>query len=127
MSKLDGSKATPVGDIPVEMLKYTIDVHASFLTKIIKASIRNGCFPDGLKAAEGTPIFKKNDDLDKKYCIPISVLPHVSKIIEHFMGACLSSTDKIVLVNYTIFELLMSIFNNSLFSSSLKRLALKLL
>ena len=125
MSKLDGSKATPVGDIPVEMLKYTIDVHASFLTKIIKASIRNGCFPDGLKAAEGTPIFKKNDDLDKKYCIPISVLPHVSKIIEHFMGACLSSTDKIVLVNYTIFELLMSIFNNSLFSSSLKRLALK--
>ena len=127
MSKLDGSKATPVGDIPVETLKYTIDVHASFLTKIIKASIRNGCFPDGLKAAEGTPIFKKNDDLDKKYCIPISVLPHVSKIIEHFMGACLSSTDKIVLVNYTIFELLMSIFNNSLFSSSLKRLALKLL
>ena len=109
------------------MLKSTIDVHASFLTKIIKASIRNGCFPDGLKAAEGTPIFKKNDDLDKKYCIPISVLPHVSKIIEHFMGACLSSTDKIVLVNYTISALLMSIFNNSLFNSSLKRLALTVL
>ena len=35
ISKLDGSKATPVGDIPTEMLKSTIDVHVSLLTKII--------------------------------------------------------------------------------------------
>ena len=59
ISKLDGSKATPVGDIPAEMLKSTIDVHVSLLTKIINSSIRNGCFPDELKAAEVTPIFKK--------------------------------------------------------------------
>ena len=48
------------------MLKSTIDVHVSILTKIINSSIRNGCFPDELKAAEVTPIFKKNDDLDKE-------------------------------------------------------------
>ena len=48
------------------MLKSTIDVHVSILTKIINSSIRNGCFPDELKAAEVTPTFKKNDDLDKK-------------------------------------------------------------
>ena len=54
ISKLDGSKATPVGDIPAEMLKSTADVHASLLTKIINSSIRNGCFPDELKAAEVT-------------------------------------------------------------------------
>ena len=30
ISKLDGSKATPVGDIPAEMLKSTTDVHVSF-------------------------------------------------------------------------------------------------
>ena len=65
ISKLDGSKATPVGDIPAEMLKSTIDVHVSLLTKIFNSSIRNGCFPDQLKAAEVTPIFTKNDDLDK--------------------------------------------------------------
>ena len=64
--KLDGSKATPVGNIPAEMLKSTIDVHVSLLTKIINSSIRNGCFPDKLKAAEVTPTFKKNDDLGKK-------------------------------------------------------------
>ena len=67
------------------MLKSTIDVHASLLTKIINASIRNGCFPDELKAAEVTPIFKKNDDLDKENYRPVSVLPHVSKIIERVM------------------------------------------
>ena len=34
ISKLDGSKATPVGDIPAEMLKSTIDVQVSLLTKL---------------------------------------------------------------------------------------------
>ena len=48
------------------MLKSTTDVHVSLLTKIINSSIRNGCFPDELKAAEVTPIFKKNDGLDKE-------------------------------------------------------------
>ena len=65
ISKLDGSKATPVGDIPAEMLKSTIDAHVFLLTKIINSSIRNECFPYELKAAEVTPIFKTNDDLDK--------------------------------------------------------------
>ena len=85
ISKLDGSKVTPVGNIPVEMLKSTIDVHVSLLTKIINSSIRNGCFPDELKAAEVTPIFKKNDNLDKENYRPVSVLPHVSKVFERIM------------------------------------------
>ena len=59
ISKLDGSKATTVGDIPVKILKSAIDVHVSLLTKIINSAIRNGCFPDELKAAEVTPILKK--------------------------------------------------------------------
>ena len=85
ISKLDGSKATPVGDVPAEMLKSIIDVHVSLLTKIMNSYIRNGCFPDELKAAEVTTIFKKNDDLDKENYRPVSVLPHVSKIIERVM------------------------------------------
>ena len=57
--RLDGTKSTPVGYIPAGMLKSTIDLHASILTKIINLSLRNGCFPDDLKAAEVTPILKK--------------------------------------------------------------------
>ena len=72
ISKLDGSKATTVEDIPTEMLKPTIDVYVSFLTKIINSSIRNGCFWDALKAAE------------ENYR-PISVFPHVTKVTERIM------------------------------------------
>ena len=38
-----------------------------------------------MKAAEVTPIFKKNDDLDKENYRPVSVLPHVSKVFERIM------------------------------------------
>ena len=46
---IDGSKATSVGDIPGDMLKVTLDMHISPITKIINLSFKNGCFPDDLK------------------------------------------------------------------------------
>ena len=72
ISKLDGVKATPVGNIPAKMLKSKIDVYVSLLTKIINLSIRNWCFPEELKTAEISPIFKGNDDLDKENYRPVS-------------------------------------------------------
>ena len=63
---LDGSKTTPVEDIPADMLKSTVHIHLSFLTKIINYSFENGCFPDERKLAEVSPIFKKNDNLDNE-------------------------------------------------------------
>ena len=48
-------------------------------------SIEKGCFPEELKLAEVSPIFKKKDDLDKPNCRPVSVLPHVSKVFERIM------------------------------------------
>ena len=83
--RLDGTKSTPVGDIPAGMLKSTIDIHVSILPKIINLSLRNGCFPDDLKGAEVSPIFKKNDDLEKENYRPVSVLPHMSKVFERIM------------------------------------------
>ena len=46
---LGGSKATPVGDIPADILKSTVNIHLAFITKIINVSFKNGRFPDGLK------------------------------------------------------------------------------
>ena len=62
----DGYKVTPVGDVSADLLKVTQDKHLSLITKIINLSFENGCFPDNLKLAEVTPIFKKNDYLDKE-------------------------------------------------------------
>ena len=79
---LDGSKVTPVRDISTDMLKSTVHIILAFITKIINFSFKNGCFPDELKLAEFSPIFKKNDDLDKENYRPVSVLSHVSKVFE---------------------------------------------
>ena len=82
---IDGSKATSVGDILADMLKVTLDIHLSLITKIINLSFENGCFPDDLKLAEVSPIFKKNDDLDKENYRPVSVLFNVSKVFERII------------------------------------------
>ena len=54
MFYLDVSKAAPVRDVPIDMLKLTVDVHLSTTTK-------NGCFPNDLRSA--SPVFKKDNDL----------------------------------------------------------------
>ena len=82
---LEGSKATPIGDISVDILKSTVDIHLPFITNSINLSIEKGCFPEVLKLAKVNPIFKKKDDLDKENYRPVSILPHVSKVFQRIM------------------------------------------
>ena len=81
---LDGSKATPIGDIP-DILKSAAYIHLPFITNSINLSVKKGCFPEELKLAEVSPIFKKKDELDKENYRPVSVLPHVAKVFERIM------------------------------------------
>ena len=46
------------------------------MTQIINVSIDNDCYPDDLKLAEVSQVFKKKDDLDKKNR-PISFISYV--------------------------------------------------
>ena len=48
-------------------------------------AISNSEFPENLKLADVTPVFKKKDPLDKTNYRPVSVLPPVSKIFERLM------------------------------------------
>ena len=77
---LDGSKATPIGDKPTNMLKQRIDIHLPIMTQIINMSIDNNCYHDDLKLAEISPIFKKKYDLDKENYRPVNVLSYVLKV-----------------------------------------------
>ena len=63
---LDGCKTTPIGDKPTNMLKQRIDIHLPIMTKIINMSIDNNCYPNDLKLAEVSPVFKKKDNLGKE-------------------------------------------------------------
>ena len=67
------------------MLKQTIDIHLPIMTQITNMFIDNNCYPNDLKLAEVSPVFKKKDDLDKENDRPVSVLSHVSKVFERIM------------------------------------------
>ena len=67
------------GEIPIQILKeseFTFEI----LTNCINRSIETDCFPDSLKEANITPIFKKDDPLDKSNYRPVSILPLISKV-----------------------------------------------
>ena len=72
---LDGSKAILNGDISINILKSTIDIHLTCITKVINLS--EGYFPYSFKFTEVTPLV---NHLDKETYRPITVLPVVSKI-----------------------------------------------
>ena len=67
------------------MLKSTVNIHLPFITKIINLFFENNCFPDDLKPAEVSPLYKKNDDPDKENYRPLNVISHVSKVFERIM------------------------------------------
>ena len=65
------------------MLTSTFDIHLPFIIKTINLSFENNCFPDDLKFAEISLVFKKSDDLEKERSV--SVLSHVPKVFERIV------------------------------------------
>jgi hypothetical protein len=49
---------------------------------IINLSLKYGVFPDKLKLAQVTPVFKKGDKTNMNSYRPISLLPQISKLFE---------------------------------------------
>ena len=78
------------GDIPTNILK-ECNFTFSVLADCINTSFENGAFPDCLKEANVTPIFKKDDPLDKENYRPVSILPLLSKVFEKLIYKQLSN------------------------------------
>ena len=57
----------------------------NILFHIFKVSIQQGIFPDSLKIAKVTPIFKSGDNDNVSNYRPISILPLFSKVLERIM------------------------------------------
>ena len=71
--------------IPPKMLKISSEATANILKKLLNDFLETGTFPDSLKLAGITPVFKKKDPLNKTNYRPVSVLPIVSKLFEKIM------------------------------------------
>ena len=86
INKLDIKKQGTVGNIPTVRLKEMSGVCDPFLVKIWNEEIIDQKkFPENLKLADVTPIFKKDDVTCVKNYRPVSVLPSVSKVFERLM------------------------------------------
>ena len=76
ISNLNNSKQGTFNNIPTKYLKESSDICSKYLLNIWNNEIvRNGYFPDKLKLADVTPVYKKDDATEAKNYRPISVLP----------------------------------------------------
>ena len=73
-------KLTTSGNIPAKTLKTITREICVPLTHYINSAILNGVFPDKLKLADGTPLYKKSDSEDKKNYRRTNVLPSLSRV-----------------------------------------------
>ena len=73
------NKSTISGDIPTKILKQHAQIYSKKLADIFNESIKMGKFPDILKNAEVTPVYKKDDMNDEQNYRPVSTLSNLSK------------------------------------------------
>ena len=83
--KLDVNKASQSSDIPIKVLKENSDIFSNFLCNSFNNSIKLSTFPEILKHADITPLYKKGKKDIKGNYRPVSILPNLSKIFEKCM------------------------------------------
>lgn len=81
--KLKTSKATGLAGIPARVLKDVEPEIAKPIAYLINLTILTGIIPQEWKEFKVTPIFRSGKKDDVNNYRPISVLPLISKIMEH--------------------------------------------
>ena len=82
LKTLNTRKATGHDTIPPKLIKLGAKPLSTPITMLINQCIGTSDFPNLLKLGEVTPVFKKDDVLNKKNYRPVSTLPCISKIFE---------------------------------------------
>ena len=86
LSQVDKKKSTGYDGLSAKLVCKAADVLAPTITRLINDMLNQCSFPDGMKYAEISPIFKKDNALDKTKYRPVSVLTCVSKIFEKILN-----------------------------------------
>ena len=68
--------------MPVKIIINSVHIYCKVLTNIFNDCVKSGKFPDVLKYADITPVFKIGDTTDKTNYRPISTLSNFSKDFE---------------------------------------------
>ena len=91
IDKVGINKATGLDNLSAKLIKIAKPAIARPLTNLVNKMINVHTFPTRLKEARLTPIFKKNESLDKQNYRPVSILQITSKIFERSINDQLSS------------------------------------
>ena len=70
------SKKVKEGEIPAKILKDSLSVYAKELTALINNCLKDGLFPNELKLADASPVFKK-DMIQTRKSIDLSAYPRI--------------------------------------------------
>ncbi len=90
LKHVNPKKATGFDQFPPKLLHAAGSVLAPSLTSLVNYTITCCQFPEDLKCAELSPVFKKDDVLDKTKYRPLSILPCISKILERVIDGQMS-------------------------------------
>ena len=82
---LKWNKATDFDDLSSNIIIDAYDSLKNILFHVFKVSIKQGIFPNSLKIAKVTPIFKSGAKYNVSNYRPISILPVFSKVLERIM------------------------------------------
>ena len=85
MHNLNVKKSSTYGSIPASILEQCVDTYLPYLTDSINYSLRESTFPEELKHSEVILVYKKLDPLKKENYRPVSLLPHVSEVLERII------------------------------------------
>ena len=100
INNVNSKKVTQKGSIPVKILKWNLDIIALALTGSFNENIKNSTFPNELKNADISLVYKKKHCHDKSNYRPISFLPLLSKPFEHILYVQIDSHTKDILSKY---------------------------
>ena len=98
--KINSRKSCGHDGIPPRLVKESANAIAGPIAAIMNHSIRTGQYPSRWKLGQVTPLFKKDDELNKSNYRLVTVLPALNNVFERLLSAQMGDFYQNILSEY---------------------------